>query len=90
MSKLYMKEIGEPSSTIWVGNVDEDVTEREIRKAFESYGQIKGIKQIPRLRCTIVDFVDIESAAKALGSNCVLFGKTLKLTFGPVIVIFRL
>lgn len=73
-----------PSPNIWVGNVDPNVTEHELRTCFDRFGHIERVKLFPQKTCAFVNFSDLSSAIKAKGemNGFVLFGQTLRVNFG--------
>ena len=73
-----------PSPNIWVGNVDPNVTEHELRTCFDRFGAIDRVKLHPQKNCAFVNFVDLNSAlaAKAEMNGFLLFGQALRVNFG--------
>jgi hypothetical protein len=73
-----------PSPNIWIGNIDSNIPEHEIRSAFERFGAIERIKMLPQKNCAFVNFVELSSAlaAKAEMNGYMFFGQPLKVNFG--------
>jgi len=53
-----------PSSSLWIGNVSEDLTEDELRREFERYGPVESIRLLNN--CAFVNFFAVEDATQAL------------------------
>jgi len=73
-----------PSPNIWIGNLDSNIPEHEIRAAFERFGPIERVKMLPLKNCAFVNFVELNSAlaAKAEMNGYMFFGQPLKVNFG--------
>jgi len=72
-------------TTLWVGGVDEKVSEPEIRNTFSKYGSVSSIRMVQAKSCAFITFVnrsDCEDAARMLHNNLVINGTHLKLTWG--------
>jgi hypothetical protein len=54
--------------TLFVGCIDEDIPEEEIRKAFEEYGTIKDVRMIQKRSCAIIDYSNRSAAEEAVKS----------------------
>lgn len=78
------EEHNQPSPNIWVGNVDPNVTEHELRTCFDRFGAIERVKLFPQKNCAFINFVELNSAlaAKAEMNGFPLFGQMLKVNFG--------
>lgn len=78
------REENQPSPNIWVGNVDPNVTEHELRTCFDRFGAIERVKLFPQKNCAFINFVELNSAlaAKAEMNGFALFGQMLRVNFG--------
>ncbi|ODN98087.1 hypothetical protein I350_07729 [Cryptococcus amylolentus CBS 6273] len=54
-----------PSKTLWLGNLDVQVTKGMIYEEFERYGPIENIRVLPEKTCAFVNFVNSTSAVTA-------------------------
>lgn len=57
------REDGQPSMTLWVGNVPPDCTEEELRMAFSPHGYIENVKIVAQKNCAFIRYDSLESAA---------------------------
>eukprot|EP00614_Pseudopedinella_elastica_P022865 CAMPEP_0172615766 /NCGR_PEP_ID=MMETSP1068-20121228/62491_1 /TAXON_ID=35684 /ORGANISM="Pseudopedinella elastica, Strain CCMP716" /LENGTH=471 /DNA_ID=CAMNT_0013421013 /DNA_START=123 /DNA_END=1535 /DNA_ORIENTATION=+ len=68
-------------TSLWVGGIEGGVVlEQDLRDAFYSYGEVRGIKMLPDKRCAFVDFVareGAEAAAAKLHNNLQVKGLKL-------------
>ena len=73
-----------PSPNIWIGNVDANVPEHELRAVFDRFGAIERVKMYPQKNCAFINFVELSSAlvAKAEMNGFNFFGQALKVNFG--------
>lgn len=61
--------------SLFVGGLDESITEAALRDAFYSFGEILSVKIIPRSRCAFVEFMDRKNAevsCSALNGNLMI------------------
>ncbi|KAG2226137.1 hypothetical protein INT45_011754 [Circinella minor] len=56
------------SRNIYLGNMEEGIDEKKLRKDFEQYGEIELINTLPERNCAFVNFTNIQNAMKALAS----------------------
>ncbi|XP_039037465.1 polyadenylate-binding protein RBP45-like isoform X2 [Hibiscus syriacus] len=72
------------NTTIFVGNLDSDVTEDHLREVFSPYGQLVHVKIPQNKRCGFVQYADRSCAEEALrilnGSQ--LGGQSIRLSWG--------
>ena len=54
------------SRNIYVGRIENDVTDEKLRKDFQEYGEIENINIIKERKCGFVNFTSISSAINAL------------------------
>jgi RNA recognition motif-containing protein len=73
-----------PSPNIWIGNVDPNAPEHELRAIFDRFGPIERVKMHPQRNCAFVNFVELSSAlaAKAEMTGYMFYGQPLKVNFG--------
>lgn len=74
-------------TTLYVGGMDERISESDLRDAFYAYGELKSIKCVPTRNCAFVTYTTrdgAEKAAEALGgqSKLVVNGIKLRLMWG--------
>lgn len=65
------------TSTLWVGNLPDGLTNNELSKAFEKYGNIVSVRAAAGKNCGFVNYEHIESAIQAFDAcdmKCI-FGK---------------
>ncbi|XP_046469510.1 uncharacterized protein [Neodiprion pinetum] len=62
------KVIANDSSTIWVGNIEKNVTDLKLRELFSRFGSINYIRRFPDKRFVFIDFKSKKAATKALNS----------------------
>jgi len=53
------------SRHLWVGNVGDEVSELDLHKAFEPYGEILSIRLVRETKCCFVNFRNVEDAVVA-------------------------
>lgn len=63
------------STSLWVGNVDPDVTQQEITEMFAAFGTLTNVRCLPEKYCAFINFKHKEDAAKAMQT---LQGKALE------------
>eukprot|EP00640_Fibrocapsa_japonica_P001287 CAMPEP_0113941608 /NCGR_PEP_ID=MMETSP1339-20121228/7491_1 /TAXON_ID=94617 /ORGANISM="Fibrocapsa japonica" /LENGTH=381 /DNA_ID=CAMNT_0000945801 /DNA_START=29 /DNA_END=1171 /DNA_ORIENTATION=- /assembly_acc=CAM_ASM_000762 len=75
----------DPSITsLWVGNLDDVITQDDLRDAFYHFGELSSIRIIARQRCAFVEFTTREAAERAAADlfNCLFIkGHRLRLTW---------
>ena len=72
-------------TTLYVGGIDQRVTEDDLRDAFYSHGELKSVRCVHAKNCAFVTYVDrkgAEAAAEALHGNLVVNGLKLRLMWG--------
>ena len=68
--------------TLWLGNIDEQITEADIRGVIYPYGHITGIHLVKASRCAFVDYADratAEYAAKHMHNALAINGKPISI-----------
>ncbi|KAE8590674.1 hypothetical protein XENTR_v10018153 [Xenopus tropicalis] len=65
------------SASLWVGNITDQITEKQLRDLFKSYGEIHSIRLLGERFCAFVNFKCVAAAAKALDA---LQGKEIENT----------
>ncbi|KAM8923941.1 tetratricopeptide repeat protein 31 isoform 2-T2 [Pelodytes ibericus] len=65
------------SSSLWVGNITDQITEKQLRDLFKCYGEIHSIRLLGERFCAFVNFKCPTAAAKALDA---LQGKEIENT----------
>jgi len=71
-------------TTLWVGGVEPEINEEDLRSAFYGYGEIRSIKIIPLKRIAFVEYVErssAEAAAEALCNALIVKGTRLALNW---------
>lgn len=53
-------------TSLWVGNVLPEVTEKELQKLFLKHGQVSSVRQLKEKFCAFVNFTDSGSAGRAM------------------------
>jgi len=53
-------------TSLWVGNVLPEVTEKELQKLFAKYGHVSSVRQLKEKFCAFVNFTDSGSAGRAM------------------------
>ncbi len=64
---------GQPSTSLWIGNVDPNVTEDTLIEMFSVYGQLANVRCLPEKYCAFVNFKTKDDAHKALQNLQVIF-----------------
>jgi RNA recognition motif-containing protein len=54
------------STSLWIGNVDPNVTEEVLYSMFSAYGQLANVRCLPEKYCAFVNFKIKEEAFKAM------------------------
>lgn len=54
-----------PSKTLWIGNVDPSISEKELRDLFSTFGPIESLKVLPVKECAFVNYVRLEDSKMA-------------------------
>lgn len=70
--------------TLWLGNVEPDMTEADIRAVIYPYGQIAAFHIVRSARCAFVEYVDreaAEGAAAQLYNACMVGGRALSVNW---------
>lgn len=72
------------NTTLFVGNLDTNVTDDALRQVFSNYGQVLHVKIPPGKRCGFVQFADRGSAEEALLNlnGTQLGGQSIRLSWG--------
>ncbi|XP_039044092.1 polyadenylate-binding protein RBP45B-like isoform X1 [Hibiscus syriacus] len=72
------------NTTIFVGNLDSDVTEDHLREVFSPYGQLVHVKIPQNKRCGFVQYADRSCAEEALRilNGTQLGGQSIRLSWG--------
>ena len=52
----------ESITTLWLGNVEQDITETDLRDVFYAYGQITGVHIVRSSKCAFVEYASREMA----------------------------
>jgi RNA recognition motif-containing protein len=60
-----MRNEGEPSRSLWVGNVSPDASEHELQAIFQQFGPVDAVKMITHKNCAFVVYADLDSAMEA-------------------------
>jgi hypothetical protein len=83
----YSSNWVQPSRSLWIGNVDESVTEENLREEFAKFGEIESVRLLTAKTCAFVNFTDVENAVKALQElNGVTVGNVaIKVNFAKVL-----
>eukprot|EP01125_Pyxidicula_operculata_P007368 TRINITY_DN2508_c0_g1_i1.p1 TRINITY_DN2508_c0_g1~~TRINITY_DN2508_c0_g1_i1.p1 ORF type:complete len:396 (-),score=98.87 TRINITY_DN2508_c0_g1_i1:317-1504(-) len=88
MSRLANKEIQPPEDkdvkTLYVGNVDNRITEQDLRDHFYHFGEIKSVKMNYNQHCSFIEFTTREATEKALKqyfNHLIINGVFLKLSW---------
>ena len=95
LSKKYLSQIrastkaveppeDESITTLWIGNVGENILEQDLFDACYSYGAIKHINILQAKKCGFVEFVDrmaAEQAASVLSSAYVIKGSIINVNW---------
>ncbi|KAG8435453.1 hypothetical protein GDO86_013404 [Hymenochirus boettgeri] len=66
-----------PSASLWVGNVTDQITEKQLKDLFKCYGDIHSIRLLGERFCAFVNFRCVVDAARALDA---LQGKEIENT----------
>lgn len=69
-------------TTLYVGNISEYLTEKDIRDNYYQYGEIRNITMVPRQQCSFVQFTkraSAEAAAEKTFNKLVLGGQKLSI-----------
>ncbi|KAI7869309.1 hypothetical protein BDF14DRAFT_1684441, partial [Spinellus fusiger] len=67
-SAVVMAVQGGASRNVYVGGIEESVTEEKLREDFSEFGEIELINTLKEKSCAFVNFTSITSAMKALGN----------------------
>jgi pre-mRNA-splicing factor RBM22/SLT11 len=70
--------------TLYVGGVNEGISEEDLRGSFYAYGEIREIKLVPKSSCAFITYATRESAekaAEALFNNLVINQTTLRVSW---------
>ncbi|KAH8963752.1 hypothetical protein BDL97_04G029100 [Sphagnum fallax] len=71
--------------TLYVGGLDERVSEEDLKDQFYGYGEIESIRMVPQRACAFVTYTSREGSEKAadnLANKLVIKGLRLKLMWG--------
>ena len=67
--ELSMSSSDMATRNLFVGNIPPDVTEMEVQNHFAKYGQITGVKFLPKKSDTIAAFVDFNDVMDARAAH---------------------
>ncbi|KAK0550411.1 hypothetical protein OC846_003678 [Tilletia horrida] len=73
-----------PTRSLWIGNLDPNVTGQELMKAFAPYGAVESVRLLPEKECGFVNFIDLEDAIRAREDVLVRLGGRLNLVDAPI------
>lgn len=59
-------QLNAASTSLWIGNVDPNVTEEMLTDLFSAYGQLANVRCLPEKYCAFVNFKLKDDANKAL------------------------
>eukprot|EP01104_Vermistella_antarctica_P002842 TRINITY_DN13042_c0_g1_i1.p1 TRINITY_DN13042_c0_g1~~TRINITY_DN13042_c0_g1_i1.p1 ORF type:complete len:436 (+),score=58.74 TRINITY_DN13042_c0_g1_i1:62-1309(+) len=85
MNKAITPPVDKDVMTLWVGGVQPDMTESQIRDKFYAYGEVREIRMAPRANCAFVTYTtraDAEVAAEKLFRNLNVNGVPLRVAWG--------
>ena len=54
------------STSLWIGNIDPNVTEETLAEMFSEYGQLVNVRCLPEKYCAFVNFKHKEDANKSM------------------------
>jgi len=72
-------------TTIYVGGLGADIIEQDLRDVFYAYGEIKGVKMVPKANCAFITYASRESAENVvskLAFSLNIKGHQLKVSWG--------
>ncbi|XP_045775811.1 pre-mRNA-splicing factor RBM22 [Maniola jurtina] len=72
-------------TTLYIGNLPENITEEELRGHFYQYGEIRSLTLVPRAQCAFVQYTTrsaAEHAAEKTFNRLVIGGKRLTIKWG--------
>lgn len=72
-------------TTLYIGNLPEDVTEKDIRDQFYSFGEIRDVFLVPKQLCGFVSFVsreEAEVAANTMFNRMMIRGSKIAIRWG--------
>jgi hypothetical protein len=77
-------QLSAPTSSLWIGNVNMDMTENDLRDVFAQFGRIESVRLIMPRKCAFITFSSVDEATRAIearqGYN--LKGSHIKLNYG--------
>jgi len=71
-------------TSLWVGNMDDSITQEDLLDVFYQFGELTSIRLIPRQRCAFVEYTlrdAAERAAQTLHNCLIVKGHRLRLTW---------
>mmetsp|Transcript_11221 Transcript_11221/g.14566 ORF Transcript_11221/g.14566 Transcript_11221/m.14566 type:complete len:420 (-) Transcript_11221:3-1262(-) len=71
-------------TSLWIGNMDDSISQQDLKDVFYQYGELASIRMIPRQRCAFVEFTLRDAAERAAQTlyNCLYIkGFRLRLTW---------
>lgn len=76
----------QPSRALYIGNLSELTTEKELRKECEKFGEIESIFIKRNKNCAFVNFVNVKNATSALAAlqNKRLGDTSIRVNYGKV------
>ncbi|CAG8593639.1 12323_t:CDS:2 [Acaulospora morrowiae] len=54
-----------PTRSLWIGNIDTNLSNQDLMQLFSPYGSIESLRLLPDKECGFVNFVRVEDAVKA-------------------------
>ncbi|XP_012260321.2 uncharacterized protein LOC105688512 [Athalia rosae] len=78
-TKTHLPRIESENNTIWVGNVNQNITDQTLQKFFSKFGSITGIRRLPSKYCVFINFHGKKAVTKALyyAERCEINGMKL-------------
>lgn len=73
-----------PARNLWIGNIDFNVTEEDIRSRFAPFGAIDRVSVLREKNCAFVNFVSLESALEARKQlqGALIGNRNVRINFG--------
>jgi RNA recognition motif-containing protein len=76
--------LNKPSRALWIGNISNEVTEDDLWREFQVFGEIESVRLLRPKTCAFVNFMQLEDATHALHTlqGKLLGNMAIKINFG--------
>ena len=76
--------LSEPSALVWIGGVNEMVSELQVREAIQAVAPVEHVRMVPHKSCAFVRVHDVEAATLVIQrlNNSMIGGVSVRMNYG--------